>query len=494
MLFPPRELPVAGRPFVNLSFAINYAIGGLDVRGYHLTNIAIHLTCALLLFGLMRRTLRGSKIAERLRSNADNLAFACALIWVVHPLNSEAVDYVTERTESLMALFYLLTMYASVRALAVKHRTIWQAVAIASSALGMGCKESMITAPLMVLAYDRTFAFDSWRGAVRARWKFYVLLAASWVALAALVWSGPRGHSAGLSTDVRPWTYLLNQSVMIVRYLRLSVAPRLVVNYGFPRPFVLNDVLPYMAAIALLLVVVGVAVARRPTVGFLGVWFFLTLAPTSSIVPIATEVGAERRMYLPLAAIVALLVVLFVAFAGRISLSSRARTRFGAAILAIVAAALAAGTVVRNREYALALTLAQTALDRWPTGVAHYLVGTELVAAGRQAEGVAHLRQAVDDDPRARYALGVELYRDGSLTDAVANLQEFIRRSPDFLEVDLGADADWPCIHTRRKAGRRSRHVRRYPGDGSVVYRRSWWTRGRLVRPRTPQRSRLALP
>ena len=190
-----------------------------------------------------------------------------------------------------------------------------------------------------------------------------------------------------------------------------------------------------MAAIALLLGVVGVAVARRPTVGFLGVWFFLTLAPTSSIVPIATEVGAERRMYLPLAAIVALLVVLFVAFAGRISLSSRARTRLGAVILAIVAAALAAGTVVRNREYASALTLAQTALDRWPTGVAHYLVGTELVAAGRQAEGVAHLRQAVDDDPRARYALGVELYRDGSLTDAVANLQEFIRRSPDFLEV-----------------------------------------------------------
>ncbi|HEY2905642.1 MAG TPA: tetratricopeptide repeat protein [Vicinamibacterales bacterium] len=435
VFFPPRELPVAGRPFVNLSFAMNYAIGGLDVRVYHLTNIAIHLACALLLFGLVRRTLSGRKIARHLEANADGLAFTCALIWVLHPLNSEAVDYLTERTESMMALFYLLTLYASVRALAFKHRVFWQAVAVASSALGMGCKESMITVPLMVLLYDRTFAFDSWKDSARARWKLYTLLAATWIELAALVWAGPRGHSAGWSTDVRPWTYLLNQSEMIVRYLGLSVFPRrLIVNYGFPRPLALTDVLPYVAVVILLLAAAGAALVKRPKAGFLGLWFFLTLAPTTSIVPIATEVGAERRMYLPLAAIVVLAVVSF-ALVGERLLFARGRTRLRAAVLAAVAAVLAAATIVRNREYASALTLAQTVLDRQPGGVGHYLVGTELLAVGRRDEGVAHLREALGQDPRASYALGVELYREGKLADAVAALQEFIRDQPELLEV-----------------------------------------------------------
>ncbi len=436
MFFPPRELPVAGRPFVNLSFAIDYAIGGLDVRGYHLTNIAIHLACALLLFALIRRTLTRPMIVDRFRANADNLAFACALIWVVHPLNSEAVDYITQRTESMMALFFLLTLYASVRALEVERRRFWQAVAIASSALGMGCKESMIIAPLMVLVYDRTFVFDSWKEAGRARWKLYLPLAATWIELAALVWSGPRGHSAGFSTDVGPWTYLLNQSVMVVRYLRLAIAPTdLVANYGFPRRLAFTDVLPYMTLVALLAAGAAATVFRRPAVGFLGVWFFLTLAPTTSIVPIATEVGAERRMYLPLAAIVVFAVIAFALLSERISLAARARRPLGHAILAVVAATLAGATIVRNREYGSALVLAETTLHRHPGGVAHYLVGTELIAAGRPNEAVPHLRDAVGEDPRARYALGVELYREGKLAEAVDTLQEFIRDQPELLEV-----------------------------------------------------------
>jgi hypothetical protein len=116
-LHPDRESPTAGRPLVNLTFAINYAIGGLNVSGYHVANIAIHLLCSLVLFGLVLAHAR-SAAHPRVRSanTRPTLAFAVALLWVVHPLNSEAVDYITQRTESLMALFYLLTVYCALRA------------------------------------------------------------------------------------------------------------------------------------------------------------------------------------------------------------------------------------------------------------------------------------------------------------------------------------------------------------------------------------------
>src|SRR5215472_8060351 len=178
----------------------------------------------------------------------------------------------------------------------------------------MACKESMVTAPVMVLLIDRVFVFETVIEAVRTRWRLYLGLAATWHVLAALVASGPRVNSAGFSSGVDVWTYLLNQTVMIVRYLRLAVWPTaLVVNYGWPLPLTLRDVLPEAILVVALLVATLLTLWRAPVWGACGAWVFLTLAPTTSIVPIATEVGAERRMYLPLVGIVTLAVCATVA-------------------------------------------------------------------------------------------------------------------------------------------------------------------------------------
>jgi hypothetical protein len=161
---------------------------------------------------------------------------------------------------------------------------------------------ALVTAPVMVVVYDRVFTFDSLKKALRERWPLSAGLAATWIVLAAVNWSGSRIHSADFGTGVSVWTYLLNQSVMIVRYLRLALWPRsLVLAYGTPQPMSVAEALPYaLVAIALLALTVF-ALWRRPMLGFLGAWFFITLAPTTSFVPIAAEVGAERRMYLALA-------------------------------------------------------------------------------------------------------------------------------------------------------------------------------------------------
>jgi tetratricopeptide (TPR) repeat protein len=248
---------------------------------------------------------------------------------------------------------------------------------------------------------------------------------------------------------------------MITRYLALSFWPRdLVVFYGWPQPLTIADVLPHLSLVAALLVATAVTLVRAPAVGFLGAWFFITLAPTSSIVPIATEVGAERRMYLPLAAVIVLVLAgawtmwhRAVKGADRgaaleerpvkrrpvktrhAAIPAPARATFdgrpvAALIVAVVAIALSVTTMARNREYASAVRLAETVVERRPTGVAHHILAEQLVLTRRADEAAVHLRQALAlGNSRAGYLLGVILLEQRKLDEAVSTLEAFVATS-----------------------------------------------------------------
>ncbi len=430
-LSPPVETSVAGRPIVNLSLAFNYAMGGLNETGYHVWNLAVLMACAALLFGIVARTLAAQHYARG--GAADAVALVAALTWLVHPLLSETVDYVTQRTESMMGLFFLLTLYAAIRARRQRHSTAWQIVCVVSCALGMATKESMAVAPLAVLLYDRVFEFGSMREAVTARGWLYAGLAATWVELGAVMWRWPRS-TVGLTT-VGPWTYLLNQAEMIARYLGLAVWPRsLVLDYGLPRALTVRDVVPQALLLLLMLAGTAIALVRWPPFGFLGAMFFLTLAPTSSIVPIASEVGSERRMFLPLAALVVLVVTL--AWVGLGRMRARWPAWFpgfsNAAVCAavVVVAALGIRTVYRNAEYATPISLWESVVARRPQGRARFALATELITAGRHDEAIAQLREAVDDYPDARAGLGTELFFQRQTLEAIDVLDAFVRARP----------------------------------------------------------------
>jgi Flp pilus assembly protein TadD len=430
-LRPPRETPVAGRPIVNLSFAINYALGGLSETGYHIANIAVHIICALLLFGIVRRTL------AKKGPGADATALVASLLWMLHPLQSDAVDYITQRTESLMALFFLLTLYSAIRARRVGpgHAVKWQVASILACACGMASKESMVTAPAIVLLYDRVFEFDSIGEAIRARKYLYAGFAATWLELGALQWGQPRS-TVGTSSAVSRWTYLLNQLEMIARYLRLSVWPGpLILDYGLPRAVAFRDVVPAAVVVVPLLIASGVALARWPRIGFLAAAFFLTLAPTSSVIPITSEVGAERRMYLPFAALAVLAAIAlrrFVEGAGANG-SRKRRTRIAGSLTVIVLATLAVRTVYRNAEYATPLGLWRTVVERRPHGRARMALATEMLATGDHAGAMGNLREAVHDFPDARFGLGTELIVDGKTDEGITELRQFITAQPSNL-------------------------------------------------------------
>jgi tetratricopeptide (TPR) repeat protein len=409
---------------VNLSLAASYAAGGLHPAGYRLVNLFLHIVCALLLAAVVRR------------STGDScLAGASALAWMVHPLASEPVAYITARTESLMVVFVLLTLYASIRAWEPAARARWSVLAVAACAAAMLSKETAVVAPILVLLYDRLVRGAGWRDIGRSRWLLYGGLAAAWLVLAAVLVRAPRAGSVGFSPDpglvgaVTPWTYLLNQAPMIVRYLRLAVWPvGLVFDYGPPRPIRLADVWPHAL---LVIALAGAAVAwlrRRPGIAFLGLWFFVTLAPVSTLVPIHTEAGAERRMYLPLMAFVVLAAL--AARAAWVRVAGPAHRRLALASAALVCVALAVLTVVRNSEYSSPLALWQTVVDRYPHGRARYNLSVALKAAGREDDAMTMLRASTVDYPEARSVLGFALLDRGDVDEGVRQLRTFLRERP----------------------------------------------------------------
>ena len=405
---------------------MNYAAGGLDPRGYRAVNLGIHILCGLLVFGIIRRSfssLRTSSNPSNLSDPSNLLAFFCALIWLLHPLESEVVDYVTQRTESLMALMYLTTLYGFIRGVGSERPWRWYSVSVVSCWLGMMCKESMVTAPLMVLLYDVVFCAGSVAKALRRRTMLYAGLAASTVLLAVLVSSNGRSHSAGFSSGVSAWTYLLNQAPMVLRYLRLAVWPTsLVFDYGLPKATTLSTVLPAALPILALVTVTAAAWFIDRRLAYLGTWVFITLAPTSTFVPIATEVGAERRMYLPMIAIVVLVVLAFRAVLGQRAIL--------AGSLAAVSILFGVLTFDRNRDYHDPIALWRQVISRYPHGRAHYNLGVHLRDAGQRTEAIREFELSLGDTPDGEYALGFEALNDRRYEEAIARLRRYLEREP----------------------------------------------------------------
>jgi protein O-mannosyl-transferase len=446
VLSPPRERgqTVGGRPLVNLSLAINYALGGEEVRGYHAFNLGVHLLAALAFFGLARRTLLQPALIGRFGPAATPLALAMALLWAVHPLQTEAVAYVIQRAESLMGLFYLLTLYCFVRAAeadagATEPATArryhgWLLAAAAACLLGMATKEVMVSAPLLVLLYDRTFVAGSWREAWARRRGFYLGLAATWLLLGWLVLgTANRGGTAGLGTGDSPWTYVLTQNRALLLYLRLAFWPRpLVLDYGTDLMGRWTEALPFAPVVVLLLAGTLVALWRWPAVGLLGAWFFAILAPSSSFVPIAVQPIAEHRMYLPLAAVIALVV------AGVYAAARRA----GWFVLGAAAAALLAATSARNEFYRTSERIwAETVAQRPRNARAQCYYGDALAAGGRFPEALAHYDEAIRlDRPAAargdRSILGDVLVNSGNVLRSLGREAEAADRYAEAERAD----------------------------------------------------------
>jgi len=499
VLSPPANgATVSGRPLLNLSFALNYAWGGLNVQGYHLTNLAIHLLAGLTLFGITRRTLLGiSSSTEAPAVNPTLVAGIIALLWCVHPLQTESVTYLSQRAESLMGLWYLVALYGFIRGTESAHPAGWYLVAIGACVLGMATKEVMASAPLIIFLYDRTFVAGSFRQAWKCRWAVHVSLASSWFVLAALVTgAAARGGTAGFGTTMAWPAYITTQLPAICHYLWLSFWPTpLIFGWG---AYVASGLWPIATSGAFVLALAAgclFALRYSPRWGFLGAWFFAILAPSSSIVPIATETVAEHRMYLPLAAVLAAAVLALYSWLGSRCLPW----------LALAAVGLTVLTVRRNADYRSNFSLwgdtvmkqPNNPLARFNFGVAltqrgdtqaataQYEEAVKLKAdypeallnlgncrmrAGRTFDAIHAFQQALkfkSPNPEACCALGMALFNSGHPAEGIHWLQEALRLRPDFTEAHHNLGLVFAHLGRQDEAlGEFRSVVRSRPADG----------------------------
>jgi tetratricopeptide (TPR) repeat protein len=420
-LWPPRYLwdappqsTVAGRPLVSATLAVNYAISELRPWSYHVVNLLLHIGCAWLVFGLARHA-----------TGQQHLAGALALVWAVHPLLTETVTYVIQRTELLMAFCYLLTIFSVTRG---RHLA-----AVLACAAGMACKEVMVTAPVAVWLYDRTFMAGSFREAFRQRGGLYAALAGTWAVLAAILLAAPRGETVGFGfSHVTPWQYLLTQSGVMVRYLQLSVWPQPLTLDYFDWPVAKSVADVWLPG---LLVAGGMAgtvwaLVRQPKLGFLLAWVLLILAPTSSVVPIASEVVAERRMYLPLIGVVGGLAF------------CRGNYRWVLCGVAVLAGSV--GTWRRNMDYRDAVSIWEDTVAKRPENPRALVnLGEALVRRGDEKQALELFERAVAVQPAhtdARFNLGVMLASQGRQAEAVEHLERAARGEPgnEKFQANLG--------------------------------------------------------
>ncbi len=415
---PARILLTGYRPIVNLTLALNYAIGGDSPRGYHVANVAIHLLAGMTLFGIIRQTLLLRRFGEQYRESAPWLALIVALLWTVHPLQTQSVTYVIQRGESLMGLFYLLTLYCVIRGATAaepgRRPMMWYGAAVLASVLGLGCKAVIVTAPAVVLLYDWRLLSGSLRDTLRKRWGLYAGLVAGWGLLGVTgllrgVFFAEPGASVAMGfgyQGVTPTEYLLTQAGVLVHYIRLAFVPYpQCLDYNWPvARSAAAIVIPGIIVVALLIGSIW-AVARKHWAGVAGAWFFIILAPTSSFIPIK-DIAFEHRMYLPLAAVI--VVVLGAArwllnrLVERGTLTAPRRGAIQVVIVIGLVGLLSGLTVARNLDYHSEVGMWRQVLAQRPDNARAWTnLGLALSRSSRTDEALEAWRRASEIDPES---------------------------------------------------------------------------------------------
>jgi protein O-mannosyl-transferase len=458
VLSPPfvGGVTVGGRPFVNLSLAVNYAISGYNVWSYHALNLVAHVLAGMTLFGLARRTLDRTDDPTRKENSKARTwlaALAISLIWTVHPLQTESVSYIIQRTESMMGLSYLLTLYAFARGTenetpvergqsGGKSSTGWLIFSWLACLAGMATKEVMVSAPVIVFLYDRCFVAGSVREAWSRHRRYYVMLASTWLLLACLVvqTGGNRGGSTGIGAPV-PWvTYVLSQFPAIAHYLRLAVWPNSLVFYYPVRWPSAAEVIPLAVTIMLLAAGAAYALVRNLAIGFLGAWFFAILAP-SSLIAGAGQTIAEHRMYLALVPVIVIIVVAL--FRASVDWLPRSFEPGILACFVFAVVALAIETRSRNQTYRSELALWTDTANRIPgNSLAENNLGIAFANLGNRAAAKAQFEKALQIQPsfpNALINLANILRSEGRATEAIAYYERALSLKPDIPEalVDL---------------------------------------------------------
>lgn len=454
--------PAPNRPVANLTFALNYYFGRLNVTGYHLVNVLIHLINAILVYLLTRLLCRqhcangpqtpGKHLQAQHALSPDRPAarfggsgayalmpLFVALIFVCHPIQTQSVTYTVQRMNSLAVMFYfsafVLYVYARAGSSGIKQKLMW-AGAAASWVLALGSKEIAATLPLAVGLYEWFFLHNLDRKWLSRNYKYLLGLIILLGLLGLFYLKGlplERIAEGYRMRDFTPLERILTQLRVVVIYMGLLLFPhpsRLNLLHDVRPSHSLLD--PATTLLSLLLILALVALSaglakKQRIISFGIIWFFIHLMIESSF--IALELIFEHRLYLPMFGFALISVDLILRFFSR-------RPATAVVILSVIIMALGSGTFLRNRVWQSRLTLWSDVVSKSPQNYrGHYNLACDWTYIGKLNDAIFHFREALrlkPDYAKAHNNLGVVLLRQGKPNEAMRHYQQA-------LQIDRGS-------------------------------------------------------
>ncbi|MBW1742199.1 MAG: tetratricopeptide repeat protein [Deltaproteobacteria bacterium] len=419
------------------TFSVNYYFGQWNTIGYHLFNLMIHIGSAVCCYSLVLLTLRTPRLKNRPIEHKSALALLAALIFLSHPVQTEAVTYVWQRVESLAAFFYLLslTFYVKSRLDSDGEQSSFlldsSSSYMTSCLLAYACamtKETAVTLPAMIIVYEIVF-FENFSKRARQVMLRCLPFLCLLIVVPALAHMSPVVTKNLLYESPPLGTYVLTQTRVIATYLRLLVWPTgQNLDYDFPlsesllEPEVMGSILLIMSVVTL-----GILVRRSsPLIAFGIIWFFVTLSPTSSIVPLP-DVIFEHRLYLPL--------VGFVFVLAGMRVISEKRARMVTTVLIIMILIFSASTYRRNSIWRNDLILWQDTVEKSPHKARPRAnLATSYIEIEEYDKALAELSHAISLKPDYAVAyenVGVAYFHTKAYQPAIAAFQKAIELDPN---------------------------------------------------------------
>jgi len=429
------------RPVRHLSYMIDYQFTGLNPIGYHISNILFHVLTCLLVFFLARRLIGRERIFP---------AFVAALIFAVHPVHTDAVSYISGRRDILSTLFFILGFI-----LFIKYRTQGKfgflLFAYLMYIIACFSKEMAITLPVVFILYDwmteerggrdwKSFFLVPFR-ILRKYWWQYLLffitaLLFAYYTVFILKVSNQKAYYGG-----NVFLNFLTVGKILAYYIYLLILPlKLSITYSFPITHHLGDPVAWLAAVLVLALAAASVWAMKKSswVGFLGIWFFITLLPVCHIIP-HHDLIAEHYLYLPSFAFCLLLGMGL----ERLYLVRKTRT-LAYVMLVFIVLAYSARTVIRNRDWRDAVTVWKKTIEIFPNnGVAHFNLGATYNLQGKSDLAIEELTRAyriTPSNPMIQLNLAIAYQGKGMPAEAEKYYQKGLAMDPTMYKarINLG--------------------------------------------------------
>ncbi|MBN2010100.1 tetratricopeptide repeat protein [candidate division KSB1 bacterium] len=438
-MYPSRALAMG-------TFALNYWLHGNNVFGFHIINFLIHVINGLLVFWLIRQTFRTYRfLSDSNEQHTWLLALIGALVFVSHPVQSQAVTYIVQRMASLATLFYLLSLnvyiFARTQVAVPGKRILLFALSFLSALAGMLTKQIVFTLPVVVILYDLIFLVHLPFSQLLRQKKIYLLL----TGLVALLLIVPFRESFNFSILFRTippqqghayaitgMSYLLTQFRVIVTYIRLLFLPiNQNLDYDFPIAhhfFEWPTMLSFGFLLALFIFAI-VMVHRNRFIGFGILWFFITLMVESSIIPLPNVIF-EHRLYLPSIGFIFMLVGIFnISYLQKHAIST----------CALIILVLTTLTYQRNKVWQTELTLWTDVVNKSPDKARpQYNLGLAYHNSGDDEKAIVHLQNSIRLNPlmlEPMNLLGIIYLRQDKFDEALACFNTAIEAQPAYPEA-----------------------------------------------------------